>query len=54
MAPNIAFRVEIDPTSGALRRAATTSDTLDLVVAGLPPDKAPHVSVTRDVAIEPR
>jgi hypothetical protein len=51
-----AFRLEIDPASGALRRAATTGDTLDLVVTmpGVPADKAPHIAITREVTIEPR
>ena len=51
-----AFRVEIDPVSGALRRAATTADDLDLLVSmsGLPPDKAPRVAIAREVTIEPR
>jgi len=51
-----AFRLEIDRATGALRRAATTTDTLDMVVSmpGLPPDKAPHVAISREVAIEPR
>jgi len=51
-----AFRVEVERATGALRRSATTSDTLDLVVSmpGLPPDKAPHLAISREVAIEPR
>ncbi len=51
-----AFSVEIDTISGALRRAATMADALDLAVEvpGLPADKAPHVAVTREVTIEPR
>lgn len=51
-----AFRSEIDRRTGALRRAKTTSDNLDLVVAmpNVPPDKAPHLAISRDVAIETR
>lgn len=51
-----AFRSEIDRRTGALRRAMTTSDNLDLVVAmpNVPPDKAPHLAISRDVAIETR
>ena len=49
-----AFRVEIDSTSGALKRATTTADNLDLMVAvpGLSPDKAPRLKIVRDVSIE--
>ena len=55
-AERYAFRVEIARATGVLRRAVTTSDNLDMVVSmpGLPPDKAPHVTVTREVTIEPR
>jgi hypothetical protein len=51
-----AFRAEIDRTTGALRRAVTTADNLDVVISmpGLPSDKAPHVAISREVAIEPR
>ena len=49
-----AFRVEIDTPSGLLRRAATTTDRLDLVVEvpGVPPDQAPHLAISREVTIE--
>jgi hypothetical protein len=51
-----AFRLEIDPASGVLRRATTTVDTLELVVdvPGIPADKAPHLVITREVTIERR
>lgn len=51
-----AFRVEIDRSTGALRRAMTTSDNLDMIVSvpNLPADKAPHVAISREVAIETR
>jgi hypothetical protein len=51
-----AFRAEIDRQTGALRRAVTTSDDLDLVVnvPNAPADKLPHVAVSREVAIESR
>ena len=51
-----AFRVVIDRASGTLVRATTTLDSLNLVVSmqGLPPDKAPHLAIKREVAIEPR
>ena len=51
-----AFCVEIDRMTGALRRAVTTVDSLDMVISmpGLPADKAPHIAITRQVTIEPR
>ena len=51
-----AFRLEIDPTSGVLKRAATISDNLDLTVdvPGVPAEKAPRVAIMREVAIETR
>jgi len=49
-----AFRLEIDPASGALERAATTEDNLDLAVSmpDIPPDKMPRIAISREVAIE--
>jgi hypothetical protein len=53
---NFAFRLEIDRLSGALKRAWTTHDALDLVVdvPGVPADKLPRVAITREVVIETR
>ncbi|HEY3814812.1 MAG TPA: hypothetical protein VGL66_16460 [Caulobacteraceae bacterium] len=50
------FRVEIDRHTGALIRAKTPYDDLDLTVhmQGLPEDKAPKVKIVRVVTIEPR
>ncbi len=50
-----AFRVVIDARSGALERADTLYDDLDLAVdvAGLPQDKLPHMAIRRTVSIEP-
>ena len=49
-----AFRLEIDARSGALIRAATPSDRLDLIVdvPGLSPEQDPRIVVTREVSIE--
>lgn len=51
-----AFRVEINPRTGALIRSNSTYDDLDLTVhmQGLPEDKAPKVKITRAVTIEQR
>lgn len=51
-----AFQVEVDRRTGALIRAATISDVLSMTVeiAGLPPDRAPRVEITRAVTIDPR
>lgn len=51
---NYAFRVQIDARTGAVQRAVTTSDALDLAVVlpGAPPNTAPHIRITRDVLIE--
>jgi len=51
-----AFRVEIDPASGALKHAATIADDLDLVVSipGVPSDKVPRMAISRKVSIETR
>ncbi len=51
-----AFELELDRRTGALIRAHTTYDDLDLLVqmAGLPADKAPRQKITRTVTIEPR
>lgn len=50
-----AFRLEFDVATGALRRARTTVDRLDMVVIlpGLPVEQRPKVVITREVAIEP-
>lgn len=50
---NYAFRLQIDAHTGALRRAVTTADALDLTVLlpGLPPNAAPHLHITRAVTI---
>jgi hypothetical protein len=48
-----AFRVEIDRASGAIERASTTYDDLDLRIVGAPAS-APHVRITRSVLIERR
>ena len=49
-----AFRLEIDAASGALERAVTTADNLDLAVSmpDVPPDKMPRIAISREVAIE--
>jgi hypothetical protein len=51
-----AFRLEFDARTGALLRARTTYDDLDLKVKldGVPADKAPRVAITRAVTVEPR
>ena len=51
-----AFRLEIDQHTGAIVRAHTSYDELDLTVqmAGLPADKAPRVKISRTVTIESR
>ena len=53
---HFAFRLEIDQRTGAVVRAHTTYDDLDLLVqmAGVPADKAPRVKISRTVTIEPR
>ena len=50
------FRLEIDAASGALERAVTTADNLDLAVSmpDVPTDKMPHIAISREVAIEMR
>lgn len=50
------FRVDVDRRTGALLRAATPSDALDVTVSmpGLPPGVTPRMTVTRDVLIERR
>ena len=45
------FRVEIDPHTGIIGRASTTSDELDLKIVGAP-DSVPHVRITRAVIIK--
>jgi hypothetical protein len=50
---HFAFRVEIDRKTGAIRRAVTTYDELDMKVVGAP-DSVPHVRIRRAVTIEPR
>jgi hypothetical protein len=51
-----AFRLDIDQRTGAIVRAHTTYDDLDLLVqmAGVPADKAPRVKISRTVSIESR
>jgi hypothetical protein len=51
-----AFRLELDRHTGALVRARTTYDDLDLTVhmAGLPEGQAPKQKISRTVTIEPR
>jgi hypothetical protein len=51
-----AFRLELGRRSGALVRARTTYDDLDMTVhmAGLPDDKAPKQKISRVVTVEPR
>ncbi|HEY1606721.1 MAG TPA: hypothetical protein VGF77_14105 [Allosphingosinicella sp.] len=46
-----AFRVELDRASGAILRAQTTYDDLDLAIVGAPPN-VPRVKITRSVLIE--
>jgi hypothetical protein len=46
-----AFRVEIDRRSGAIERASTTYDDLDLAIVGAPPG-TPRVRISRTVVIE--
>jgi hypothetical protein len=46
-----AFRLELDRASGAIVRAATTYDDLDLAIVGAPPG-APNVKISRSVLIE--
>jgi hypothetical protein len=48
---HFAFRVEIDRRTGAIERAATTYDDLDLKIVGAP-DNVPHVRISRSVTIE--
>lgn len=48
-----AFRLELDRASGAILRAQTTYDDLDLAIVGAPPN-VPRVKITRSVLIEPR
>jgi hypothetical protein len=45
-----AFRLEIDRASGAIARAATTYDDLDLTIVGAP--GAPKIKISRSVLIE--
>lgn len=45
------FRVEVDPHTGIIARASTTSDELDLKIVGAP-DSVPHVRISRAVTIE--
>jgi hypothetical protein len=51
-----AFRLELDRRSGALIRAHTTYDDLDLTIrlTDVPPDKQPKIKINRTVSIEPR
>jgi hypothetical protein len=46
-----AFRVEVDPHTGIMQRASTTSDDLDLKIVGAP-DSVPHIRISREVKIE--
>jgi hypothetical protein len=46
-----AFRVELDRRTGAIERASTTYDDLDLKMVGMP-DSVPHVRISRTVTIE--
>jgi hypothetical protein len=48
-----AFRLELDRASGAILRAQTTYDDLDLAIVGAPPN-VPRVKISRSVLIEPR
>lgn len=51
------FRLDLDPRTGALIRAATPSDVLDVTIQipGLPPGApAPRMQITRNVTIDPR
>jgi hypothetical protein len=47
---HFAFRVEVDRRSGAIERAVTTFDNLDLAIVGVPPS-VPHVRISRRVSI---
>jgi len=51
-----AFRLTLDRRSGALVRAQTTYDDLDLAMtmAGAPPGGLPRLKIARVVTIEPR
>ncbi|MDB5694378.1 MAG: hypothetical protein JWO81_3441 [Alphaproteobacteria bacterium] len=46
-----AFRVEIDRRSGAIERASTSYDDLDLAIVGAPAS-VPHVRISRSVTIQ--
>ena len=46
-----AFRLELDRASGAIVRAATTYDDLNLTIVGAPPS-VPKVKISRTVLIE--
>jgi hypothetical protein len=50
---HFAFRVDVDRKTGAILRAATTYDDLDMKVMGAP-DSIPHVRISRTVTIAPR
>jgi hypothetical protein len=52
---HFAFRVEVDARSGALLRAKSTYDDLDLSVSGpgIPAGKPLHLKMSREVVIEP-
>jgi hypothetical protein len=48
-----AFRVDVERRTGAIERASTIYDDLDLKIVG-GPDNIPHVRISRVVTIEPR
>jgi hypothetical protein len=50
---HFAFRVEVDRKTGAILRAATSYDDLDMKIVGAP-DSVAHVKISRKVTIEPR
>jgi hypothetical protein len=47
---HFAFQIEVDRRSGAIERASTTYDNLDLKIVGVP-DNAAHIRISRAVTI---